>query len=717
VIDRVEACDDGAGNAAVPGACRPDCVLPSCDDGIVDPGEVCLGRAVLLDDSVWRSEDIDGDGDEEIQSTGRPTRLLEHRNGRWVRAWTGDPLAAETRFHDVDRDGVTDVIEVYTASITWARGSGDFRFRELASFPLDIAAPEYVLAADLRDRIVVAAPNEAGAVRIYALAGGAPMDLGTVDLPAGPRYWRTALFRDVDGDDTSELLVAADEWLHRITLGEPASVRPWLDLRTGSFALAEIDGVPPIDLVVEQSAGFQAYENRRGELAVRPPFLRLGEDHATGDVDLDGIDELIETRGRHAWIRRLPGGDVAGEIDAPFEISYPDVSCDADGDGARDLMLRGRRGVEVHFVRPGGLAPPFEWAIDSFALGCVEADRDGALDMVQSFFESSVQLGRHQSAARMWPIELEVDRLLVTGPDLLALNDGGRLSRLPIRDGAPGPEIPLLEEVDAFDVIDADGDRIDDVAFAGPDVGIARGLADGTLQRPVATASVSGPVLALEAGDIGGDGEIDVIVRSADALHVFVGPSMARAGRVALASPLASFTLADADQDGALDVVTLDGRRLAVYAGDGLALAFERETPGTRSLAVADFDGDGAPDAATTDELSIFYYDGIRGAARAQEGSLFRPELHAADLDGDGTPELLSIGAGAATHVVTVLRPSADGLAMIRGFALPRATHALAPVDADGDGALDLILSLAPSLDDFFFDDAPPELAIYYAHP
>lgn len=37
----LEQCDDGAMNATVPNACRPDCTLPRCGDGTIDSGEAC----------------------------------------------------------------------------------------------------------------------------------------------------------------------------------------------------------------------------------------------------------------------------------------------------------------------------------------------------------------------------------------------------------------------------------------------------------------------------------------------------------------------------------------------------------------------------------------------------------------------------------------------------------------------------------------------------
>ena len=41
VVTASEACDDGAGNADRPNACRTWCQLPTCGDGIVDDGEEC----------------------------------------------------------------------------------------------------------------------------------------------------------------------------------------------------------------------------------------------------------------------------------------------------------------------------------------------------------------------------------------------------------------------------------------------------------------------------------------------------------------------------------------------------------------------------------------------------------------------------------------------------------------------------------------------------
>ncbi len=45
-----EECDDGPDNALEPGACRPDCTLPVCGDGIVDTDEECDDANRVADD-------------------------------------------------------------------------------------------------------------------------------------------------------------------------------------------------------------------------------------------------------------------------------------------------------------------------------------------------------------------------------------------------------------------------------------------------------------------------------------------------------------------------------------------------------------------------------------------------------------------------------------------------------------------------------------------
>ena len=48
-----EECDDGENNANVPDACRTDCLLPKCGDGILDSDEECD------DSNLWNIDGCD----------------------------------------------------------------------------------------------------------------------------------------------------------------------------------------------------------------------------------------------------------------------------------------------------------------------------------------------------------------------------------------------------------------------------------------------------------------------------------------------------------------------------------------------------------------------------------------------------------------------------------------------------------------------------------
>ncbi|MFT5992972.1 MAG: cysteine-rich repeat protein [Bradymonadia bacterium] len=62
-----ESCDDGDDNGYTPNACRPDCVLPSCGDGVVDEGESCDDGNALNDDGCSSVCEIERCGDGTVQ--------------------------------------------------------------------------------------------------------------------------------------------------------------------------------------------------------------------------------------------------------------------------------------------------------------------------------------------------------------------------------------------------------------------------------------------------------------------------------------------------------------------------------------------------------------------------------------------------------------------------------------------------------------------------
>lgn len=91
-----EECDDGSNNSAEPNACRDTCLLPACGDGTQDQGEACDDGNTMWGDTcqacsnlyyfVLNSPDQDGGGD--------PSIVRSSRDGAAVQIVGGDPSLA-----------------------------------------------------------------------------------------------------------------------------------------------------------------------------------------------------------------------------------------------------------------------------------------------------------------------------------------------------------------------------------------------------------------------------------------------------------------------------------------------------------------------------------------------------------------------------------------------------------------------------------------------
>jgi hypothetical protein len=193
------------------------------------------------------------------------------------------------------------------------------------------------------------------------------------------------------------------------------------------------------------------------------------------------------------------------------------------------------------------------------------------------------------------------------------------------------------------------------------------GNGDGTFQNPV-NYPIGSFLDSLAAGDVNGDGVLDIVMTSSTGLQVFLGK-----GDGTFASPVVTggvagsqsgMVIADVNGDSKLDLLLADGGgNLIVVLGNGdgtFRAPVSYSTSGTNSFSfsVGDFNGDGKLDAALGGDssvVSILYGNGdgtfqpaVTYPAPISMGSV------AADFNGDGKLDLF-IGAETSGLLGTVL--------------------------------------------------------------
>ena len=200
---------------------------------------------------------------------------------------------------------------------------------------------------------------------------------------------------------------------------------------------------------------------------------------------------------------------------------------------------------------------------------------------------------------------------------------------------APATEVDLPDSGGwAVDVVDVDGDGLDDVLVGRspflpggpPATGVAVYLAtgSGTFAAPtfVLTDESTPFVQAVRAGDVDGDGTVDIVVGSTagggggGVVSVLLGAgdgtfAPAPAGPYPAANPDDVERLADIDSDGSLDAI-VHGTLVAFGDGAG-GFAADHSVLGGGDGAVVDLDLDGTDDMASATPQLYLYLNRLDG--------------------------------------------------------------------------------------------------------
>ncbi|MCB9898929.1 MAG: VCBS repeat-containing protein [Planctomycetes bacterium] len=575
-------------------------------------------------------------------------------------AQVADAAYGQFRIADLDGDGYDDVVSKLIDGVQIERSLGDGRVQRFAAtYPAGVNVSFGLELIDWNgDGALDVAAVSAGPSAFLFLFGdgqGGGLDDVMQSLASDGAGHAGLGAGDLDGDGHADLLTADS------VVGLLAS------LGDGTGAVAD---------VVASSTG----------LALSLPEL--------ADLDLDGVLDVV-ARGTAGGDHELTvlRGDGAGGFAVwqhlPASANVRFVLGDFDEDGAPDVVSASSDGGTLTpwlnegglLVASAGVPTP---ATGSLAAG--DLDGDGHLDVLASTFPHAICV--HRGDGR-----------------------GGLAT-------ATVSETP--DSAGEVSVLQLDGDGLPDLVTNGglaPAGTVFHTGAGGGFLRLAPVIDLGAPLSGLAAGDLDGDGRLDVAAcaESEPMLWILPGTGTEHFGApvaYALGEDAGAVAIGDVTADGMPDVVvgltdpSTPGIELLANDGTGGLLAPEFHATGKTVVGVAlhDMDADGVLDVLTLDraeaKLSLLLADGAGGLAFLHDWPTgFQPaDLAVDDVDGDAVPDALVVCEG--SDAMTVLLGRGDGTgSLVSASPVPLVAdvHGFDLADLDLDGDLDVALA-RPSL-------------------
>ncbi|MCA9972203.1 MAG: VCBS repeat-containing protein [Anaerolineales bacterium] len=211
----------------------------------------------------------------------------------------------------------------------------------------------------------------------------------------------------------------------------------------------------------------------------------------------------------------------------------------------------------------------------------------------------------------------------------------------------------------------------------------------------------------LAAGDVDGDGDVDMVAANdvADRVWLNDGGGFFSQGQALLAGDSRGAALGDVDGDGDLDLFVANDGGNAVWLNSGGSFADSGQAPGggtTQGVALGDLDGDGDLDAfLANDGANAVWLNGENGNppgtfgdSGQALGTAVSNDVVLADVNGDMSLDAVVANGAAAGENGRIWLNDGSGSFSDSGQALAFTwSYRLAVGDVDGDGDADVLQS------------------------
>ncbi len=596
------------------------------------------------------------------------------------------------------------------ASVSVLLGNGDGTFKTAVNYSAGTTC-QFVAAADLNgdSKIDLAVANKGSNNVSVLIANGDGTFKAAVNYAAGTAPAALVL-ADLNNDGKLDLAVA-----NNVT-SPTSSVQALLGNGDGTFQAAkastgaanttaiasgDFDGDGKQDVVVNNSSGNSVsvllgngdgtFKTPRSVgVGLKPSGVAVGDLNNDHKLDIVAADDQLNLNSV-----ALGNGDGTFQTHQDYVGGGLSVTlADLNGDGnldtvsARPLGNRGTQSpaeVDVTLGVGNGTMPQDVYTAFSGALslGAVAADNNhgGILDVIAPEFSANTV-------------------------DVYQGNGDGTFQSPRKYAAGTGPRNPVLADFNRDGIQDVAVLNCHDFGAVVCSLAVLLGNADGSFQAPVITSSVgTGETLAINAGDLNGDGFADIVVPNFNnnTLDVFInrGDGTFQPGvSYAVNIPFRA-VIADLNNDGKLDVAVTGfdssgGAFVDIFLGNGdgtllppTMLSMPYEGVG---IAAGDLNADGKVDLAVARALEVAIFlgngDGTFTTGNAYTAPGYLQNLTVADVNGDGKADVVT----ANLYYIGTLLGNGDGTLQpydwyrVAGYD----TEVLA-ADFNGDGAADIL--------------------------